>query len=68
MNTIYNGVNENRLELSGLTASEVVIRYSDILGIDDEAVMKVNEVEVDGDYVIEDEDIIEFVKEAGTKG
>ena len=68
MNVVYNGVNENRLELAGLSASDVVSFYSDILGLDEDAVMKVNDVEVDGNYVIEDEDVIEFVKEAGTKG
>lgn len=67
-NIVYSGVNKNTLNLAGKTASQAAATCSELMNVDEEAVMKINGTEVNGDYVIQDGDMIEFVKEAGTKG
>lgn len=65
---VINGVNSSNLNLAGQRISEVVQSYQEILGISDDQTIKVNGVEVTADYVLDDADTIEFVKEAGQKG
>lgn len=67
-NIVFNGVNKNTLNLAGKTAAQTALVCSELMNVDDESIMKVNGTEVTGDYVIQDDDMIEFVKEAGTKG
>lgn len=67
-NIVFNGVNKNVLNLAGKTATQAALICSELMNVDDESIMKVNGTEVTGDYVIQDGDMVEFVKEAGTKG
>lgn len=67
-NIVFNGVNKNTLNLAGKTATQAALVCSELMNVDDESIMKVNGTEVTGDYVIQDGDMVEFVKEAGTKG
>lgn len=67
-NIVYNGVNKNTLNLTGNTVAQAVAKCADLLNLDEDSILKVNGSEVNADYVIEDGDILEFVKEAGVKG
>lgn len=65
---IINGVNESTLNIDGYSIEDVIGQYQEILGISDDQTVKVNGAEVGADYVLENGDTIEFVKEAGVKG
>lgn len=65
---VINGVNTSNLNIEGYNVKDVVEQYQEILGIKDDQTVKVNGAEVNSDYVLEENDVLEFVKEAGTKG
>lgn len=65
---VINGVNSSNLNIEGYNVKDVIGQYQEILGIKDDQTVKVNGVEVNSDYVLEENDVLEFVKEAGTKG
>jgi hypothetical protein len=67
-NTIVYGVNRISLNFAGVMASLVAQQCKNMLGLSNEEVMKINGTECVGTYIVQDEDQIEFVKEAGTKG
>ena len=68
MNKVVYGPNSLNQNLNGKTVEEVTELLEDLFGLSGDETVKVNGVEVDDDYVIEDGDTIEYVKSAGSKG
>jgi len=68
MNKVVYGPNSLNQNLEGKTVEEVTELLEDLFGLSGDETVKVNGVEVDDDYVIEDGDTIEYVKSAGSKG
>ena len=68
MNKVVYGPNSLNQNLNGKTVEEVTELLEDLFGLSGDETVKVNGVEADDDYVIEDGDTIEYVKSAGSKG
>lgn len=65
---IINGVNELSADLAGKTVNDVRAMLAQALNIAPEATPVVDGNQVDGNYVLENGDVLEFVKPSGTKG
>jgi uncharacterized protein with beta-barrel porin domain len=65
---VTSGVNEMNLELVGQSTATVKHQLDTLLNLSGDEKIVVNGAEVAGDYILEDGDHLEFVKESGTKG
>lgn len=61
------GANETGAQ-AGLTVAGARQDFAELLNIEDEAIALVNGEEVDDQYVLQEEDELEFVKDAGELG
>lgn len=61
------GANEEKVPV-GSTVAQARDEYKEVLNISDEAVFLVNGEEVKEDYVLQEGDSLEFLKNAGDKG
>ena len=61
------GANETQGR-AGLTVAGARQEFAELLNIEDEAIALVNDEEVEDDYILQEEDVLEFVKDAGDKG
>ncbi|MGQ4893370.1 MAG: hypothetical protein ACP6IQ_01955 [Candidatus Njordarchaeia archaeon] len=68
MNKVVYGPNSLNQNLEDKTVEEVTELLEDLFGLSGDETVKVNGIEVDDNYVIEDGDTIEYVKSAGSKG
>jgi len=65
--TVKSGANETTVS-AGMTVAEVRQNTADVLNLDDGVEARINGDLVADDYVLEDDDVLEFIKPAGTKG
>jgi len=66
--TVINGVNTLDAELVGSTVAQIRSRVSEAMNIDPQAGTQVDGVAVSSSHVLEDGDVLEFVKASGVKG
>lgn len=67
-NKVRYGVNTLNLNFTGSSIANVAAQCKTMFSLGDDEIVKVNGVEADSGYIIQDGDFIEFVKNAGTKG
>ena len=67
-NKVRYGVNTLNLNFTGSSIANMAAQCNSMFGLSDDEIVKINGSEADVDYIIQDGDYIEFVKNAGTKG
>lgn len=67
-NKVRYGVNTLNLNFTGSNVANVAAQCKSMFGLGDDEIVKINGSEASADYIIQDGDYIEFVKNAGTKG
>ena len=67
-NKVRYGVNTLNLNFTGSNIANVAAQCKSMFGLGDDEIVKINGAEAAADYVVQDGDYIEFVKNAGTKG
>jgi sulfur carrier protein ThiS len=67
-NKVRYGVNNLTLNFTGSTVANMAAQCKSMFGLGDDEIVKINGTEAGADYIIQDGDYIEFVKNAGTKG
>lgn len=67
-NKVRYGVNTLNLNFTGSSIANVAAQCKSMFGLGDDEIVKINGAEAAADYIVQDGDYIEFVKNAGTKG
>ena len=67
-NKVRYGVNTLNLNFTGSNIANVAAQCKSMFGLGDDEIVKITGAEAAADYVVQDGDYIEFVKNAGTKG
>lgn len=67
-NKVRYGVNTLNLNFTGSNIANVAAQCKSMFGLGDDEIVKINGTEASADYIVQDGDYIEFVKNAGTKG